>query len=283
MRDRPAALVVIGCLLFGTLATVAFGGSADAPENTTSWSVHPPRDLTQRAIAALPPLAANGAFSFVVLGDNRGNYDVLRQLIELANRGRSAFIINTGDLVAEGKLSEYLRFLAAVKRSHSPFFTVVGNHDVGKNGRLLYREIFGEENYTFDYGGCRFIVLDNADGHFPEDRLAWLDQQLATPLRKMLFLHKPPAVGNWAHAFDASPWTENADRFTDMVSRRSVDRVFLGHIHAYEEKEIGGVRYVVTGGAGAPLDPAPHAYFHMVMVNVTQSGIEDRVVRLEPL
>jgi hypothetical protein len=126
-------------------------------------------------------------------------------------------------------------------------------------------------------------VLDNADGTFPDERLTWLDQQLTTPLRKMLFMHKPPAVGNWAHAFDASPWTQNADRFTALASQRAVDRVFLGHIHAYEEKEIGGVRYVVSGGAGAPLDPAPHAYFHSVRVTVTQTGIRDQVERLDPL
>jgi Icc protein len=300
MHDRRPILTLAACLVLGSVAAAALGwrecwgprtvpaGTAPpdppAPASTTArWGVHPPRGLTQRAIATLPPAPADGAFSFVVMGDNRGNYEVLRELIQMANRRKPAFMINTGDLVAEGKYSEYLRFLAVVKQSHSPFFMVVGNHDVGGNGRLLFQQIFGDENYSFDYGGCRFIALDNADGSFPDERLAWLDQQLATPLRKMLFLHKPPAVGNWAHAFDASPWTNNAGRFTDLVSRRGVDRVFLGHIHAYEEKVIGGVRYVVTGGAGAPLDPAPHAYFHFVLVNVSPNGVQDQVVRLRPL
>ena len=67
------------------------------------------------------------------------------------------------------------------------------------------------------------------------------------------------------------------------MGKRGVDRVFVGHIHTYGEKEINGVRYVLSGGAGAPLDPSPRAYFHYVVVTVSPKGVEDRVVRLRPL
>jgi predicted phosphodiesterase len=248
-----------------------------------AWPVHPARALTQRAIASLPPARADGAFRFVVMGDNRGNYEVLREIIVGANRQDPAFMINTGDLVTHGGAREFQRFLAVIRQSHAPYFTVVGNHDVGRDGLRNYREIFGDENYSFDYGGCRFIVLDNSLGHFPEARLQWLDHMLETPLRKFVFLHKPPDVGKWGKAFDASPWHENAQRFTEVIGRHKVDRVFMGHIHTYGEKEIDGVRYIVTGGAGAPLDPSPHAYFHYVLVTVSPAGVRDRVIRLRPL
>jgi Icc protein len=246
-------------------------------------AAEPARDLTRRAIAALPRPPADGTFRFAVMGDNRGNYEVLRQLIVSANREQPSLMVNTGDLVAEGRLREYLRFLAVIRQSHGPYFTVVGNHDVTGNGLLIYRQLFGEENYAFDYAGCRFVMLDNSRGQFPEERLQWLDTQLDTPLRKFVFMHKPPPVGTWGAPFAAAPWRENADRFVALVSRRRVDRVFVGHIHTYGEREIGGVRYVLTGGAGAPLAPSPHAYFHYVLVSVSPSGIQDQVVRLRPL
>jgi Icc protein len=248
-----------------------------------AWPVKPARSLTQRAVASLPPAPSDGIFRFVVMGDNRGNYEVLRQLIVGANRERPAFMINTGDLVSQGKRSEFKRFLRVIRQSHSPYFTVVGNHDVRNEGLQVYHQMFGDENYTFDYAGCRFIILDNSRGRFPDERLQWLDRQLDTPLKKFIFMHKPPAVGNWGKAFDASPWRENADRFTELAGQRRVDRVFVGHIHAYGEKEIKGVRYVLSGGAGAPLDPSPHAYFHYVLVTVSPKGVEDQVVRLRPL
>ena len=253
------------------------------PRSAPAWPVRPARELTRRAVASLPPEPVDGTFRFVVMGDNRGNYEVLRELIVSANREQPAFMINTGDLVTRGGRKEYLRFLAVIRQSHVPYFTVLGNHDVGGDGLGTYRQIFGDENYTFDYAGCRFIVLDNSRSRFPEERLRWLDQQLDTPLRKFVFLHKPPDVGNWRKPFDAAPWHENALRFTELVGRRKVDRVFVGHIHAYGEKEIEGVRYVLSGGAGAPLDPSPHAYFHYVLVTVSPAGIQDRVVRLRPL
>jgi predicted phosphodiesterase len=262
------ALLILVCLL---------------PATAGAWPVKPARELTRRAIASLPPAPADGAFRFVVMGDNRGNMEVLRQLVVDANRQRPAFMINTGDLVADGKLREYLRFLAVIRQSHSPYFTVLGNHDVGKNGLMIYHQLFGPENYAFDYAGCRFIALDNSRSLFPEERLQWLEQQLDTPLRKFVFLHKPPAIGKWGQAFEASPWRENADRFMELVGRRKVDRVFVGHIHTYGEREINGVRYVLTGGAGAPLDPSPRAYFHYVLVTVSPAGVQDRVIRLRPL
>lgn len=245
--------------------------------------MYPARDLTRRAEALLPPVKADGTFQFVVMGDNRGNYEVLRELILGANRQHPAFMINTGDLVTHGGAREFHRFLAVIRQSQAPYFTVVGNHDVGREGLRNYRQIFGEENYSFDYGGCRFVVLDNSLGHFPAERLEWLDRQLDTPLRKFVFLHKPPDVGTWGKAFDASPWHENAGRFTELVGQHRVERVFVGHIHAYGEKEIDGVRYVLTGGAGAPLAPSPHAYFHYVLVTVSPTSVRDRVIRLRPL
>ena len=248
-----------------------------------TWPVHPAHDLTQRAVASLPAAPADGAFRFVVMGDNRGNYEVLRELIIGANQQHPAFMINTGDLVTHGGAREFRLFLAVIRQSHAPYFTVVGNHDVGREGLRNYRQIFGDENYSFDYAGCRFIALDNSLGHFPEERLQWLDHQLDTPLRKFVFLHKPPDIGKWGKAFDASPWHENARRFTALVGQHRVDRVFVGHIHAYGEKEIDGVRYVLSGGAGAPLDPSAHAYFHYVLVTVSPTGVQDRVIRLRPL
>ena len=47
--------------------------------------MNPARGLTTRAVASLPPAPADGSFRFVVMGDNRGNYEVLRQLIDALN------------------------------------------------------------------------------------------------------------------------------------------------------------------------------------------------------
>ena len=128
-----------------------------------------------------------------------------------------------------------------------------------------------------------FLILGRNIRNRYAERLQWLDHQLDTPLRKFVFLHKPPDIGKWGKAFDASPWHENAQRFTELVGQHRVDRVFVGHIHTYGAREIDGVRYVLSGGAGAPLDPSPHAYFHYVLVTVAPDGVQDRVIRLRPL
>src|SRR5262249_19893257 len=45
------------------------------------------------------------------------------------------------------------------------------------------------------------------------------------------------------------------ERWTPLFEKYGVAAVFSGHDHVYERAEVGGVRYFVSGGGGAPLYP----------------------------
>jgi hypothetical protein len=57
---------------------------------------------------------------------------------------------------------------------------------------------------------------------------------------------------------------QEAARFENIMSAYHVDTVYLSHIHSYLEYEKGGVRYLITGGAGAEL-LTKNSYYHYMI------------------
>jgi hypothetical protein len=217
---------------------------------------------------------------FAVLGDVRGGERIFAQLLKEAAAQGAEFAIVLGDLVGNGKAEEYLRLAELLKESPLPVLTTTGNHDFIGQGRLYYQHLFGPLNYSFDSGGCRFIILDNAMGRLTAAQLDWLEGQLQTPLPKFIFLHMPPStIPKWAwHSF-----SEGADEFTALMEKYQPSRVFAAHIHAYDRANLNGVEYVLSGGAGAPLYPqlGPQAaVYHFLLVETGPQGISDSLTAM---
>jgi len=228
------------------------------------------------------PYNPEKGFRFVVFGDSKYKTTLFNSIVENINVEEPLFVIGVGDLVRSGGIREFRDFLKFLEeQTDYNFLPVIGNHDIGHQ-KKEFMYIFGKLNYSFDYGGCRFVILDNAAGKLTEKQLSWADDKLkeARSLRKLVFLHMPPkTIGKWAwHSFG-----KGSNKFVNLMKKRHVDEVFIGHIHAYSTEERDGVRYTVTGGAGASLHrrfgPKGNAH-HYVVVDVNKDGIQQRVVRL---
>ena len=166
----------------------------------------------------------------------------------------------------------------------------MGNHDSG-SGIRAYEYAFGGKNcrvYFFDYGKCRFVVLDNLDRPegIPWDKQLvqadkWLSQK--PEYQKFVFVHMPPPeVKKWAyHAM--SP--ESSAPFVKLMSKHDVDHVFQGHIHAYSTATYDGVDYTITGGGGAGLHKhygELGSHHHYLVVDVLNDEFEIKLVRFLP-
>ncbi|HAM35423.1 MAG TPA: hypothetical protein DEB40_05245 [Elusimicrobia bacterium] len=250
-----------------------------------------------KLIRKSPP--PDGKFSFAVIGDAEpGRFWFARllfnkpgmfwKLLKQALSLPADFTVQLGDMVSRGRMPDYLGFIRrlAAADSKRPYLTVIGNHDRRaphhESDSRLYRAAFGRNNYHFDYGGVRFVVLDTSKKKLSVRQLQWLDQALDTDQKKIVFTHMPPApLHLWSDFLTlrgAGGFKKGAPEFTAIVSRRRVDRVYLGHIHGYGVTDYLGVRYVLTGGGGSPLYPtkAPH-FYHFLTVTVGPDGIVDSV------
>jgi predicted phosphodiesterase len=257
-----------------------------------------------RRLSRLPSAEAERV-SFAVLGDVEPcRFWTLRKLfnqegvfadqMEAIQREPVAFIVQLGDMVEKGEPRRYENFLrqhAQVWRGGKPYLTVIGNHDRsrpnGKSHSTMYRALFGRANYAFDHAGVRFVVLDSSAKRVTAGQLRWLDKILDTKKRKIVFTHMPPVhLGLWGgvgrlHALGG--FIGGASEFSEIVSRRGVSRVYMGHVHAFGVQDHGGVRYVLTGGGGSALFPSGNSdrFHHFLTVEITPHGVRDRVHSLD--
>lgn len=236
-----------------------------------------------------------GTIRFVLMGDNRnsspfstGGNKIYSQVIDQVNQLKPDFAVNLGDFTFDNVQAHWKTFEQITGNVQVPYLTVIGNHDA-LFGRSYYEAGYtspnaetGLDDYTFDYGNTRFIVLDTANYTYTERQFKWLEQQLQTPLKKIVMTHTPPRFGVWNH--NLSPSAELSKRWMALIEKYKVDQVFLGHIHLYDQRQINGVNYLVTGGAGAPLDKKPsygQSLYHVVMVEVSDKGIQTKLIPIQ--
>jgi len=260
----------------------------------------PWRISRQLRLLGRTPRREDETFRFAVLGDAEpGRFWLWRRLFNVAGvferfvRELQAqdidFSIQLGDMVSRGSERNYLRFFRDLGRwgVKVPYLPVIGNHDRrsphGRSDAALYRELVGPTDYMFDRGAARFVSLDTSAGRLTAAQLSWLDRVLETDRRKLVFTHMPPApLRRWTsigRARGLAGFSRGAREFVEVVSRRRVDRVYLGHIHAFGVQDFGGVRYILTGGGGSPLYPSwvEDKFHHYLLVEAGPGGVRETV------
>ena len=150
-------------------------------------------------------------------------------------------------------------------------YTCIGNHDTYADNAATYLDDFylpsnnpqqSERYYSFTWGNGKFICLDaNIDYSIGSIQHNWMLEELQCNDRQWIFMffHQPP----WTNAWSADyyiPFTTyylyqgNEDMRTDLVpyfEQYNVDFVLNGHSHCYQRGELNGVKYIISGGAGA--------------------------------
>jgi len=232
------------------------------------------------------PSSPDGSFSFAVFGDSQGFNEALSAIAEEVNLGRVDFAIHLGDLTPDGTWEQYQEALSSLNQFQVPVYLTPGNHDVqGADGYKIYREVFGSTSYSFSYGGARFVGVDTSSLHFNETQQSWLAQQLeqvreGEPIT--VFTHTPP--------FDPRPGGEHcflsekeSTSFHSLMVEYGVSLVAAGHIHIYNLTWLDGVRYLVSGGAGAALHAPPEkgGFHHYVRVTVSGGEVDVEPVEVE--
>ena len=201
-------------------------------------------------------------FSFLQLSDAHVGFNgppdplgtkAFERAVEMVNQlaERPDLVLFTGDLTHDTEdkdvhAQRMKQFLEISRRMNVPLIKCVpGEHDAGLDGGAMYREFFGESNYSFDHRGMHFIALDNVSRAKPEvgrDQLAWLQKDLArfpksAPI--IVFTHRP--------LFDLKPewewFTSDGDDVMNLLAPYENVTVLYGHIHRDDEHQQGHVHH----------------------------------------
>ncbi|WP_193210667.1 metallophosphoesterase [Luteolibacter marinus] len=219
-------------------------------------------------------------FGFVVLSDTQRQDQVAGKLALAAWGLRPNFVVVAGDLVDAGNSKQQWtgQFFASMKPliERVPLYPVLGNHEYDTHFYYDYMSLPEPEyHYTFTFGNAQFFMLDtNRDVGPGSGQYHWLDQQLAasTARWKICIHHQPPFSSDDDYGNDwktplrkATLGDRKAKPLVELYDKHGVDIVWSGHVHSYERTwpirdgrpvEKGGSIYMVTGGAGGPLELA---------------------------
>lgn len=222
----------------------------------------------QKEALAKTSTASFTPFSFAIFSDTHDEYHLFSEAIEQTNRDSDVqFVVHAGDLTNFGLLKEYNWAMDTLSSSRAPYLTVIGNHDALGNGKVIYRRMLGEYNYSVVYRNVKLIFLNNNDWEF--DNLApdndWLAQELSDSS-----LYQHVIVVCHIYPFYDRFTTEEQSAFRRLVKDNFVSLVVSGHGHNYSyTTEIlsngGTIGYLVAGAT-------PRGSFNRVIVG--PSGVD---------
>ncbi|OYT14953.1 MAG: hypothetical protein B7C24_15580 [Bacteroidetes bacterium 4572_77] len=184
-------------------------------------------------------------FKFAFVTDNHYHYSNLRAVIEDINRKPDIlFVFFGGDIADQALLKEYEIFYTTMEKLNKPYLTVIGNHDYLSNGEIIYKQMFGDYNYTFEFNQNKFIIFDDIvwESNTPLD-FNWLSNQLSNNIsNKQVFViaHIPP----FSDQFDSNM----EQTYKTLMSDNNVQLSIHGHIHSYSFENIydDNVKYLTV-------------------------------------
>ena len=109
--------------------------------------------------------------------------------------------------------------------------------------------------YTFRYGDVFFMAWDGSSSHIPADKLAWVEQTLASEdaqsARMRILLGHLPLYSVAVGRNEPGEVMENADQLRAMLEKYDVHTYISGHHHAYYPGHRGDLQLLHTGILGS--------------------------------
>lgn len=177
---------------------------------------------------------------FVMMGDTQRWYDETKDFVKSLNKRKDIdFVIHGGDMSDFGATNEFLWMRNIMSSLNVPYVALLGNHDCLGNGEVIYKKIFGEENFSFLAGNTKFVCLNtNAleyDYSHPVPDLGFMEKEITNvepgQERTIVVMHVKP----YAEQFN----NNIAREFQQYVKRfLNVQFCLNAHNHQIEVDEI---------------------------------------------
>ncbi|MGN7884974.1 metallophosphoesterase family protein [Dyadobacter sp. 22481] len=195
-----------------------------------------PSNLNAQNLARLRQNAEDDTVTIVFAGDTQRWYDEQERFVKKVNSLTNVdLVLLAGDISDFGLLQEFKWVQKRLSALRAPYFGIIGNHDMVANGRQIFRQMFGPLNYSFVYGGIKFIAHNTNGLEAPGENipdLGWLSRELRNMEGASYMItvsHVPP--------FNALEFGPAAVKpYTDLL--RNAPNLLLslhGHVHEHQD------------------------------------------------
>ena len=185
-------------------------------------------------------------FQFVQLSDTHiGKFPQalvnLNTAVAQINGINPAFVLVTGDLTNDGTAEQYGDFKNAADNLTMPHYCVPGDNDVIDGGTLdLYHQELGSDYYAFDYGGLKFIGLNNTNTlSLDSAQRQWLEDRLKEGEAGIIFAHEP-----LLDYYDNFTALAGAEQLLSVLNAYQAPLYMNGHTHQSGQYSKDGTDFV---------------------------------------
>ena len=166
-----------------------------------------------------------------------------------------------------------------------PFYPVVGNHDITRNGWALWSNIFHSSFYEVDIvilgenqevaAVDHLIFLDSASGTLGQKQIELIEQGVldgkyadGSSIYRNTFVFSHTNIFRPQFNEMASTFTREETFFLlDRFEKWNVTAVFCGHVHTWDERDYNGVHYLTLDTMCESERPDPGDYVVRIIVD----------------
>lgn len=212
-------------------------------------------DVQNRNANAISAIKAKGLsypFSIALISDTHDFYQQLYKVVDKIKSDESsyAFVLHGGDITDQGLQQEFNDYTRVIDTLSLPSVHSIGNHDAITNGVLVYKNTFGNFDYSFEVANIHFIFFNNNTWEFgdkPVD-LDWLEAQLIIAYNTIATTGGQIFVINHINYNSPERFTSaEITRYIDLMTSYNVSMSINGHNHGHGIVENNGIKYLTIG------------------------------------
>jgi hypothetical protein len=253
--------------------------------------------LGEGRFSTAPADSSTAPVTFLVYGDERTDPIAHGSVARAMTQVPSDFLVNTGDMVEQGGDADAWQTFFSIESPllrERPLFVTIGNHELvddlaGSNFARYFgfadaagpTKLYG----TMRFGLVRFFFLNAMHGWDSGEERDWLVDALTNA-------DSEPGVVWRVAVTHHGPWSSGPHGpntrllqagIPELLEAHQVDLLLSGHDHIYERGSADRIKYLVSGGGGAPLyridqlEPTSlkaEAAYHFIEVTATASSMK---------
>jgi hypothetical protein len=255
-------------------------------------------------VTTAPKPDAGTPVHFLVYGDSRSDPTAHGALTRLMVETPSDFLLNTGDIVEDGgNAADWQSFfqIEAPLLRERPLLLCIGNHELyDDEAGASFARYFGfldaagvpRPYGTTRVGMVRFFFLNAMHGWDAGEERDWFDRELRKADAEAGLVWRVAVIhhGLWSSGPHGPNPRLVAGHVADLLASHKIDLVLSGHDHIYERGDAGSMKYLISGGGGAPLykiGPLPpttrkaESAYHFIEVTASASDVRILARRLD--
>jgi len=180
------------------------------------------------------------------IGSTNAAADLQAVVQDINLKKEISFVVATGDITETGKTEDLINAKQILDKLNVPYYIIPGNHDTkwSESGAKVFSDLWKDDKFKFEYGNTVLLGLNSGipwrggGGHFTPEDLHWLDSLLSTVSSEkeiLFFAH---------HQLDKE--VDNWFKVTNILSKRNIKEIFVGHGHANRVYDFNGLPGVMS-------------------------------------